>query len=99
MNPVQVLTEPRRSEILRMVWDEERTAGDIASRFGITFGAVSQHLGVLRDAGFVRVRKEGTRRFYRADRGRIGPLKAVLEAMWRDELNRLASAIEEDRER
>jgi DNA-binding transcriptional ArsR family regulator len=99
MNPVQVVVEPRRSEILRLIWDDERSAGDIASRFGITFGAVSQHLGVLRDAGFVRVRKEGTRRFYRADRQHIGPLKKVLEAMWTTELDRLALAIEEDHRR
>lgn len=99
MTPVQVVTESRRSEILRLIWREERSAGDIASQFGVTFGAVSQHLGVLRDAGFVRVRKEGTRRFYRADREQIGPLKAVLEAMWRGELDRLASAIEDDQRR
>jgi DNA-binding transcriptional ArsR family regulator len=94
VNPIQVITEPRRSEILRIIWDEERSAGEIASRFGVTFGAVSQHLGVLRSAGFVRVRKEGNRRLYRADRQRIGPLKAVLQAMWRSELDRLASAVE-----
>ena len=94
MNPIQVITEPRRSEILRIVWDEERSAGEIASQFGITFGAVSQHLGVLRSAGFVRVRKDGNRRLYRADRQRIGPLKAVLQAMWRSELDRLAQAVE-----
>jgi DNA-binding transcriptional ArsR family regulator len=99
VNPVQVITEPRRSEILRIVWDEERSAGEIASRFGVTFGAVSQHLGVLRSAGFVRVRKAGNRRLYLADRQRIGPLKAVLEAMWRTNLERLASAIEEERPR
>lgn len=99
MNPVQVITEPRRSEILRIVWNEERSAGEIASRFGVTFGAVSQHLGVLRTAGFVRVRKDGNRRFYRADRGNIGPLKAVLEAMWRSDLDRLASAVEGERRR
>jgi DNA-binding transcriptional ArsR family regulator len=97
MNPVQVITEPRRSEILRIVWNEERSAGEIASRFGVTFGAVSQHLGVLRSAGFVSVRKAGNRRLYRADRQRIGPLKAVLEAMWRSDLDRLASAVEGDR--
>jgi DNA-binding transcriptional ArsR family regulator len=99
VNLIQVITEPRRSEILRIVWDDERSAGEIASHFGVTFGAVSQHLGVLRSAGFVRVRKDGNRRLYRADRERIGPLKAVLEAMWRSELDRLAAAIEDERQR
>ena len=55
MDALQVIGEPRRREILRLVWDRERTAGDIAGQFDVTFGAVSQHLAVLRDAGFVDV--------------------------------------------
>jgi len=96
MEPLTVIAEPRRRQILELVWDEELAAGDIASRFDVTFGAVSQHLGVLRDAGFVRVRRDGTQRFYRADKVALGPLRAVLEAMWSDQLDRLAAAIEAD---
>ena len=96
MDAFQVVSEPHRREILRTVWDRELAAGEIAARFPVTFGAVSQHLGVLRDAGFVRVRREGNRRFYRADRERLGPLAPALEAMWRATLDDLAAAVESD---
>src|SRR3954453_1613094 len=94
MDALQVVGDPRRREILRMVWDRELGAGEIAGRFPVTFGAVSQHLGVLRDAGFVRVRVAGNRRFYRADRAALGPLAPALEPMWTDALGRLARAVE-----
>ncbi len=94
MDALQVISEPRRREILRLVWTDELSAGDIASRFDVTFGAVSQHLGVLRDAGFVSARRDGNRRLYRADRERLGPLAQALEAMWSDALDRLVDAVE-----
>jgi DNA-binding transcriptional ArsR family regulator len=96
MDALQVISEPRRREILRLVWDQELASCDIATRFDLTFGAVSQHLGVLREAGFVRVRAEGNKRFYRADRERLGPLAQALEAMWSDTLERLAAAVEDE---
>ena len=58
--PLAAVAEPRRREILRMIWDQERPAGEIAAAFDVTFGAVSQHLRVLREAGLVEVRKDGT---------------------------------------
>ena len=91
---LQVIGQPRRREILRLVWDRELSSGEIAARFPVTFGAVSQHLGVLRDAGFVSVRRDGNRRFYRADARRLGPLAKVLEAMWASKLDDLAQAVE-----
>jgi DNA-binding transcriptional ArsR family regulator len=94
MDALHVVAEPHRREILRMVWDRELSSGEIASRFDVTFGAVSQHLGVLRGAGFVRVRADGNRRFYLADRARLGPLAQMLEAMWAATLDRLADAVE-----
>lgn len=99
MDALQVISEPRRREILRLVWDRELTSGDIAGSFDVTFGAVSQHLGVLREAGFVKVRAEGNRRYYRADRERLGPLARALEAMWTDTLDRLAEAVESEERR
>jgi DNA-binding transcriptional ArsR family regulator len=96
MDALQVVTEPHRREILRLVWERELSSGDIAARFPVTFGAVSQHLGILRGAGFVRVRREGNRRFYVADRERLGPLARALEAMWAATLARLAEAVEAD---
>jgi DNA-binding transcriptional ArsR family regulator len=99
MDPLQVISEPRRREILRLVWDRELTSGDIAASFDVPFGAVSQHLGVLRHGGFVKVRAEGNRRYYRADRQRLGPLAQALEAMWTDTLDRLAEAVESEERR
>jgi DNA-binding transcriptional ArsR family regulator len=96
MDALQVISEPRRREILRLVWDRELSSGAIAATFDVTFGAVSQHLGVLRDAGFVHVRREGNRRYYRADRERLGPLAEALEAMWTHTLDRLAEAVGSD---
>jgi DNA-binding transcriptional ArsR family regulator len=96
VDPIAVIAAPRRREILRLVWDRELRAGDIAAALPVTFGAVSQHLSVLRDAGIVNVRREGTYRYYRANRQRIGPLAAVLEAYWSDALDRLAAEAEQE---
>jgi DNA-binding transcriptional ArsR family regulator len=90
MDPLQVIAEPTRRRILGLVWDRELSASEIAERFDSTFGAVSQHLAVLRDAQLVSQRRHGNRRFYRANR-------EALEAMWRDTLAGLAGTIEEDR--
>lgn len=91
-----LLAEPRRRDILRLVWRDERTAGDIASRMPVTFGAVSQHLRVLREAGAVTVRRDGRRRWYRANPRALGPFAAALEAMWAQSLERLKDLAEEE---
>jgi DNA-binding transcriptional ArsR family regulator len=94
VDAVKIIAEPRRREILRLCWQDERSAGDLAAAFDITFGAVSQHLKVLRDADFVTVRQSGTRRYYRANQTGLGPLAAYLEAMWATEVDRLATLAE-----
>lgn len=94
MDTLQLVADPRRRAILEMVWQEEMAAGEIAEQFDITFGAVSQHLRRLRDSGLVSVRKDGNRRLYRADLEGLGPLRDVLQAMWADRLDSLASAVE-----
>jgi DNA-binding transcriptional ArsR family regulator len=92
----QVLAEPRRRQILDLVWGRELAATEIASQFDVTFGAISQHLAVLREAHFVTVRKDGNRRLYRADQVALGPFKDVLESMWTRTLSDLAQQIELD---
>ncbi len=94
MDAVKVIAEPRRREILRLCWRDERTAGELAAAFDVTFGAVSQHLKVLRDAGLVMVRQEGTRRFYRANRPALGSLAGYLESLWAHQLDHLAALAE-----
>ncbi|MCX5209060.1 metalloregulator ArsR/SmtB family transcription factor [Kitasatospora sp. NBC_00240] len=95
MDAVRVVAEPRRREILRLIWDEELSAGEIAERFDVTFGAVSQHLKVLRDAGLVTLRQDGRRRYYRADQDAMGPLAAYLRTMWATRLDALAELAEQ----
>ena len=87
---LQAIHAPRRREILRLVWDRERSAGDIHRALGdVTFGAVSQHLRVLEHARLVAARREGRRRYYRAQVEVLGPLAAWLEASWSSALQRL----------
>ena len=94
MDTLQLIAEPTRRTILALVWDTELAAGEIADRFEVTFGAISQHLAKLRDAGLVLVRRDGNRRMYRANRDALGPYRSVLESMWTDHLRRLADVIE-----
>ena len=93
--PLLILAEPRRQRVLELVWDAEKPAGDIAAAMPeVTFGAVSQHLKVLRDAGLVSVRKDGRRRYYKAEREALGPLAQYLTTLWRNRLNEFAAKAE-----
>ena len=87
---LKALAEPRRREILRLVWSDELPAAEIAARFGdVTRSAVSQHLGVLRNAGLLTERREGTRRLYRADQAEMARLRRFLDEYWTGSLHRL----------
>lgn len=92
---LKALAEPRRREILRLVWTDELPATQIAARFDdVTRSAVSQHLGVLREAALVIERREGTRRFYRADHAQMGRLRQFLDEYWTGSLQRLQELAE-----
>jgi DNA-binding transcriptional ArsR family regulator len=93
---LKIIAEPRRREILRLVWNRERSAGEIATQFDVTFGAVSQHLRILADAKLVTVRRDGRHRLYRADKGALGPLGRQLAVMWNEKLNKLKQLSEEE---
>jgi DNA-binding transcriptional ArsR family regulator len=102
VEPLQVIAAPRRLRILELVWDRELAAGDIAAQFEVSWSAVSQHLSVLKAAGFVIERRAGRSRFYRADQAALGSLRSVVEAHWRAGLNRLkdlAEAEQADKDR
>ena len=97
---VQSVASPRRCEILRLVWREERAAGEIHRALGdVTFGAVSQHLRALESRGLVRARVDGRRRLYRADREALAPVADMLESMWSDALYRLRLTAELEEKR
>ena len=94
MEPLQVIAAPRRLRILELVWDRELAAGDIAAHSVGTWSAVSQHLTVLKTAGFVVERRDGRGRFYRADKVALGSLRSVIEDHWRAGLDRLKDLAE-----
>ncbi len=96
---LRAIAEPHRRQILRLVWDSELSAGEIASHFEVTRPAVSQHLHVLKEAGLVTERRNGARRLYRARPEGIAELKAFLEEFWGDRLEALKREAErEERE-
>ena len=83
---LKAIAEPRRRQILTLVRDEELSAGEIAGHFEVTRPAVSQHLTVLKEAGLVDERRNGTRRLYRARPEGLDELKQFLEEFWGDRL-------------
>jgi DNA-binding transcriptional ArsR family regulator len=93
---VQAISEPRRREILRLVRDRELAAGEIAAHFEVTRPAVSQHLTILKKAGLVSERREGTRRLYRARPEGLAELRSFLDGFWEDSLERLKLAAEQE---
>lgn len=91
---LKAIAEPRRRAILRLVRDDELASGEIARHFDVTGPAISQHLGVLKEAGLVTERREGTRRLYLARREGIDELRRFLDDFWDDRLDRLRDAAE-----
>lgn len=89
------LADGTRRHVLRLVRDDERAAGELAAAFpDISRPAVSQHLRVLRDAGLVAVRADGSRRLYRARVEALAGVARFVDEMWTDRLARLKVAAE-----
>ena len=93
---LKALAEPNRRRILTLVRDEELTAGEIASHFEVSRPAVSQHLTVLKEAGLVSERRNGTQRLYRARPEGLAQLKAFLEEFWDERLAALKREAEKE---
>lgn len=91
---LRCLADPHRRAILRLVKREEMAAGQIAAHFDVSRPAISQHLSLLRGAGLVTERRQGTRRLYRADRDGLEPLRSLLAEMWATGLERAAEIAE-----
>jgi DNA-binding transcriptional ArsR family regulator len=91
---LRAIANPRRRAMLELVWDGERTAGEIAAASGLSAPAASQHLRVLREAGLVHVRVAGNRRLYRSDGARMDELRGALEAFWGERLRRMRDEAE-----
>src|SRR6266511_3482460 len=93
---LDALAEPRRREIVELVRDRELAAGEIAANFDVTRPAISQHLGVLKHAGLLSERREGTKRLYRARPEGLAEVRAFLEEFWADRLDALKRAAERE---
>jgi DNA-binding transcriptional ArsR family regulator len=101
VEPLRVIAAPQRLRILELVWDRELSAGEIAAQFEVSWSAVSQHLRILKAAGFVVERRQGTSRIYRADQAALGSLRAAVEDHWRrslDQVKELAEAEQRERD-
>src|SRR4030095_310487 len=95
---LRALANPARRAMLELVWDAERTSSEIAEAVGATRPATSQHLKVLRDAGLVQVRADGSQRLYRGDSERRAGGGAARERLWGGRLGGRSTAVAADRE-
>jgi DNA-binding transcriptional ArsR family regulator len=94
---LRAIAEPRRRQILRLVAHDELAAGEIAAAFDITRTAVSQHLTVLKNAGLLAERRDGTRRLYRARAEGLDGLRQFLDDMWAGALEEARRLAEQER--
>ena len=92
----KAIAAPRRRHILSLIRVAELSAGEIAAQFDVTRPAVSQHLNVLKEAGLVSERRNGTRRLYRARPEGLAQLKAFLEEFWDERLDALKREAEQE---
>ncbi len=93
---LRAIAAPHRRQILTLVRDGELSAGEIAAHFDVSRPAVSQHLNVLKEAGLVNERRNGTRRLYRARPEGLVPVRSFLESFWDDRLEVLKAEAERE---
>jgi DNA-binding transcriptional ArsR family regulator len=93
---LKAIAAPHRRTILRLVSDSELSAGEIAANFELTRPAISQHLSVLKEAGLVSERRNGTRRLYRARPEGLVELKEFLDGFWGERLEALKREAERE---
>ena len=96
---LKAIAGPRRRQILTLVRDGELSAGEIASHFDVTRPAVSQHLNVLKEAGLVSERRNGTKRLYRSRPEGLAEVKEFLEEFWDERLVALKREAEKEEKR
>ena len=96
MTVLKAIAEPRRQEILRLLWQRERAAGDVAAHFDISRPAISKHLRILKQAGLLEERRAGTQRLYRARPERLADARRFLESFWDEGLAAIKRSAEGD---
>ena len=88
------LYDPTRRAVLERLRDGPRSVGEIARGLPVTRPAVSQHLKVLKEAGLVDDRSEGTRRIYQIDPKGLGAMRAWLDQFWDSALDAFVAEVE-----
>ena len=90
------LGDPTRRAIFERLAERPRAVGELAGELPVSRPAVSQHLKVLKDAGLVIDRPDGTRRLYQLDPAGIEAMRVYLDAFWNHALAAFKRAVEED---
>ena len=93
-DPIRALAEPKRRAILELIAQDELSAGQIAQHFDVTRPAVSQHLTILKSAGLIAERRDGTKRLYRVEPGGISELRRFVENLWSSALDTARRLVE-----
>lgn len=83
--------EPTRRRILQLLARRPQIVTDLASHFDVTRSAISQHLGVLAEAGLVSAEQQGRQRLYRVEQDGVRRLQREIESFWTAELDLLAA--------
>ncbi|MFF5287807.1 ArsR/SmtB family transcription factor [Paractinoplanes globisporus] len=94
----EALGDPSRFAIVQCLAERPRAVGELADRLPISRQAVSQHLQVLKSAGLVTNRAEGTRRVYRLNPAGVAALKDQLDMFWRRALDGYQDVVEDAEE-
>ena len=93
------LSDPTRRLVFERILAAPRPVTAIAEGLPVSRPAVSQHLKVLKDAGLITERRNGTRRVYVANPQALGELRAAIEAMWHEALGGIAAVLDEEQQR
>jgi DNA-binding transcriptional ArsR family regulator len=94
---VTALADPTRRTVFERLRSGPRSVGELAHGLTVSRPAVSQHLRVLKEAGLVTERREGTRRLYSVNGDGLVELRDYLESFWRDALAAYKAAVETER--
>ena len=93
-NTFVALADPTRRRVFEKLKAGPKSVGEIAHGLPVSRPAVSQHLKVLKDAGLVRDKREGTRRLYQLDPEGVARLRAHFDQMWTRALSSFQDAVE-----
>jgi len=93
---LDALGDPTRRAVLELLREGPRAVVDIASELPVSRPAVSQHLRVLKGAGLVTERKDGTRHLYRIDVQGLAALRTYLESIWDETLTAFKAAADQE---